>query len=531
MKKVSDLSTIHHSRTQNSIMNMVTGLGGQLLNLILQFAVRTVFIQTLGKSYLGINGVFSNILTMLSLAELGIGSAILYKLYEPIAAGDQRRVTSLIRFYRTVYRYIGLTVAVLGCLLIPFLPYLAKDYDKLARLNINAVVIYLLYLARSVSSYFFFAYKSGIIKANQKEYIINVIKYFGTILSSIVQIVLLKLFNNFTLYVFVLLFTVIGENIIIGICANRMYPYILDRSVEKVDRKEIREIFRDCGALLLFNLNKVVLKATDNLVLSSLIGFDIVALYSNYYIFYTTIDTIFTRTFGALTHSLGNLHVEHDTGHEYHIFKVINLFTAIMGATAGIGVLAVADEFVSNWIGHDWIIPQPFAVLMGLEIYTLAVRHEFTRYRNSMGLFQQAKYRPLAGMIINLIASIILVKYWGICGVLVGTIASDWLTMIWFDPIIIHKYGFREKALIKGYFLRFSRYTVITAAIAALVYFFCRTIFIGHGWFSVVFHALFCAVTVPGLMLLLSCRSEEGRYALRFLRKQLKTVKKKLKLG
>ena len=160
------------SRTTNTIFNFLSSIGGQFITIIMQFVVRTVFINTLGKSYLGISGLFSNILTMLSLAELGVGSAILFKLYDPIAKGNKSRIAALMRFYKIVYRYIGVIVCALGLCLIPFIPHLIHDYDTLTRLHINAALVFVLYLLQSVSSYLFFAYKSAIITANQKSIIL-----------------------------------------------------------------------------------------------------------------------------------------------------------------------------------------------------------------------------------------------------------------------------------------------------------------------------------------------------------------------
>ena len=157
-----------HSRTMNSILNFISSIGGQLLNIFIQFLVRTVFIRTLGKSYLGIGGLFSNILSMLSLVEFGVGSAILFKLYEPLAQRDEKRINVLVHFYRKVYFFIGLTISGIGICLIPFLRLLIKDYDRLLALNINVVIIFLMYLFKTVSSYLFLAYKSSLIKADQK---------------------------------------------------------------------------------------------------------------------------------------------------------------------------------------------------------------------------------------------------------------------------------------------------------------------------------------------------------------------------
>ena len=508
-------------------MNFTSSVGGQFITLIMQFVVRTAFIATLGKQYLGISSLFSNILQMLSLAELGVGSAILFKLYQPIADENHHRIALLMKFYKRVYQVIGLVVFGLGVCLIPFLPHLIKNYDKLEALHINAVFIFILFLFKSAASYFFFAYKSAIIKAHQKEYLISLINYAFIFVSSIAQIACLYIFKSFTLYVIILIAEVIGQNIVVAILANHMFPYINEKTDESIGREEVEGIFKDCGALFLYRLNQVVLKATDNIVISTFLGLGTVAMYSNYYVFYNTINTLFNKLFDSVVHSFGNLHTTGDRKHEYQVFESANLITAILGATAGIGIFVVSDEFVNTWIGSEWIIARPFALLMGVEIFTLAFRKILGRYRNAMGLFQQAKWRPLAGMIINLIVSIALVNVWGVCGVLVGTIVADWSTYMWFDPMIINKYGFEGIYSIRRYYFKFLKYFAITCAVGALDWFICSHLFTGYGWFSVIVHAIICAVTAPAVLMGLCWHSPEGKYVLKIAGRYAKKIKRR----
>ena len=500
---------------------------GQMIAIIMQFVVRTVFINTLGKSYLGINGLFSNILSMLSLTEFGVGNAIIFKLYDPIARNDHKRITVLMHFYKNVYRVIGGVITVIGLLLIPFLPYLIKDYGKLENLHLNASIIFILYLAKSVSSYVFFAYKSALIKADQKEYLINLISYLITLGGGIAQIVFLTIYPKFELYVIISVLQVLVQNVAVACLANRMYPYIKEKPCEMLEKKEIKEVFKDCSALFLYKLNGVVLKATDNLVLSIFLGLDMIALYSNYYVLYTTINTLFSRIFGSMSHSLGNLHTTNDTKHEYSIFEVVNLTSAMLGGTAFVGIFVVANEFVQSWIGFEWQIAQPFAFLMGFELYTLASRVSLSKYRTTMGLFQQAKWRPLAGMIINIIVSVLLVRSWGICGVLVGTIVADWTTFMWFDPLIIHKYGFANVKPVTAYYKKLTLYTVLVLSVGAADYFICQHILPGYGWFSIVVHAMICAISVPCVLMLVMHKTKEGKYMMSFMIRLLRNMIRK----
>lgn len=519
----------NNSRTTNTIYNFTSSIGGQLITILMQFIVRTVFVYTLGKSYLGINGLFSNILQMLSLAELGVGSAIIFKLYDPIASGNQHRITILMRFYKTVYTVIGFVVVAIGITLIPFLPKLINDYDRLETLNINVIFVFLLYLLQSASSYLFFAYKSAIVRANQKEYLLNLINYMFTVGTGILQIILLYFFKNFEFYVAVLVISVIAENMTCAILANKMYPYINEKTDDKLEKKEVKEVFKDCGALFLYKLNEVVIKSTDNIVLSVFVGLDMVGLYSNYYVFYTTIKTLFEKVFSSMAHSLGNLHTTKDTKHEYEVFEIINLISAILGGTAFVGIFVVADDFVRVWLGSDWIIPQPFSLLMGLEIYTMAIRKVLGKYRNTMGLFQQAKYRPLFGMIINLVMSVVLVNFWGICGVLAGTIIADWTTFMWFDPIIIHKYGFKEKFSVLRYYGKTLKYFFTVAAVAAVDILVCTHFLTNHGWITVICHAAVCGLTVPVFLILVSIKTDEGRFVVNMAKKYSGKIVKKIK--
>ncbi|MDO4459120.1 MAG: oligosaccharide flippase family protein [Clostridia bacterium] len=515
-----------NSRTKNTILNFTSSIGGQLITIIMQFVVRTVFIRTLGKSYLGINGLFSNILTMLSLANMGVGTAIVYKLYKPISENNHQRIATLMHFYKTVYRFIGIAVAAIGVCLIPFLPYIIKDSGKLDSLGINMTFIFLLYLIQNVSSYLFFAYKSAIVSANQKDYLLNIIQYFFTFGLAVVHIVFLLIYPNFTVYVLLTIVEVIARNCVNAHYANKLYPYIKEKPSEKISKDEVKGIFKDCSALFLYKLNDVVLKATDNIVISIFLGLEVVGLYSNYLILYNTIRLLIIKIFNAVSHSIGNLHAENKGRHEYTIFKSVMLVTTILASTAAVGLAVCSDELVNTWIGSDWIIPKPFSILIGVEIFTAAFRTILSKYRTIMGLFQQAKLRPVFGMIINLVVSVALVKSWGICGVLVGTIVADWTTLMWYDPLVVYRVGFKGKYKPSDFFGSLALRGIVTVAVGVIDYFICTNLFTGLGWISVIVHAIICGVTVPLAMLAVSYRTEEGKYLLGILTKFVKKIKK-----
>lgn len=513
-----------NSRTQNSIRNMTTSMGGQLLNTLLQFVVRTIFIQTLGKSYLGINGLFSNILTMLSLTELGLDTAINFKLYKPLAEKDEKRVRVLMKFYKDAYRLVAIAVTVLGLCVIPLLPKLIKDYDSLEGLGINATVIFLLYLMQSVSSYMFFASRSAIIKADQKMYKINVAGYFVNLGKSVTEIIVLFLTKNFVLYTFVAIaFTIIGNGIYAYI-AKRDYAYAFKKEEEKLSKAEIKDMFKDLGALFVNKINNVVIKSTDNLVLSSVLGLAIVGLYSNYFLFYTTIKTILSKLLSSVKASAGNLFAVESTEKKYNFFEIMNFIAVLIFGIGAVGVAVVADELITVWIGSDYVIPQPFSIILSIEIIFTGLKINLGQIRNVSGAFRQMWFRPIIGIIINLVVSIVMVNFIGINGVLIGTISADILANFMVDPKIIYKVAFENYRPVSEYYVRNIKYLLVLLLIGILDKFICANLLVGFGWISVIVHSVICGISVPVIFLLLFHNKKECQY---FINKFSKVLKKK----
>ena len=502
------------SRVKNSIYNFVTSMGAQLVSIIMNFISRTVFISALGEHYLGISGLFSDILSMLSLAELGVGTAILYRLYSPLAEGDKPKIQAWMYFYKQAYRVIALVIGCLGLCLIPFLPVMINGYEKLEGLGINAVLIYCLLLFKSVSSYLFFAYRSAIVKADQKEYLLTVVGYGTTVLTTVLQIISLVLLHDFIVYIVIAIAMTLIQNIVYAIISQKKYPYISEKPKEKISKKEIKETIKDCFALLLYRVNAIVLKSTDNIVLSVFMGIEAVGVYSNYYIFYTTIKTLITKVFDSIVHSVGNLHAAKKADYEYLIFKAMIFVAVVFGATAGVGIFVVADEFVNAWLSAKWIIPQPFSLIMGLEIFTISLCVALAKFRNALGLFQQAKYRPIISAVVNVVISVALVKYLGIVGVITGTVVSYWTTFLVFDPIVLHRHGFGGKYPVRNFYFSVISNMLVVCLIGFVLKVLCANILPGMGWVSVITHAMICAVTTPLVLFLVNWKRNETQYLL-----------------
>lgn len=516
------------SRTKKTLINLLTGFGGQLVNIVLQFITRTVFISVLGKSYLGINGLFSDILSMLSLTELGIDTALNFQLYKPLAEHNNKRIRILMKFYKRAYVTIGVVIVILGVCIVPFLPVLIKDYESLEVLKINAVIVYLIYLLRSASSYMFFAYKSVIIRADQKLYVTNLADYAIAVLECIAQVVILKVTKDFMIFTAITVLFIISKNFVNAMIAKKMYPEAFVKEPESLSREEVKGLFKDCGALFIYKVNNVVLKATDNIVLSSFIGLGIVGMYSNYLMIHNAIKSILSRFFTATRASLGNLYAVSDIDKKYSVFEVMNYLTFVLYGTACVGIAIVANEFLECWANKGYIIPQPFPILIGIELLLSGLNNCLGQVRNISGAFRQMWYRPIIGIFINIVVSIVLVKPFGINGVILGTICSMLLSNFLVDPSIIYKVSFEKIKKPSVYYRECGQYIVLLCVIAIFDGWFCQNVLVGHGWISMIFHALVCVASVPLVFFIIYRKTPKCQYVVEMGANIFRQLKRKI---
>lgn len=502
----------NNSRTKNSTLNVLTSFCGQILLILLRFATRTVFIATLGKTYLGINGYFSDIINMLSLTELGFDTAINFKLYKPLAEHDEKRVRVLMNFYKMAYRGVGMAILGIGLLLIPLLPYLIQDYSTLVDIGINGTLVFILFLLQSVSSYLFFAYRAAIMQANQKKYILDIADYSVIILTNLVQILVLIFLRNFIVYTIVVIVFNVLQNLLNAIITQKYYPEYFIKERDKLSREEVRDLFKDCGALFIYKINGTVLKASDNIVLGAFAGLTVVGLYSNYLMIYTSLRSFLIRFYTAVKASTGNLFATEGAEKKYRFFETMNYITIILYGTAAVGVSVCANEFIQIWVGVEYVIPQPFPILIGIEILISGLKQNLSQIRTVTGAFRQMWYRPLIGVIINIVVSIALVQVWGIYGVIVGTIVADLSTSFVVDPPVIHRICFDNYKPVSQYYIRNLLYIFLLALVCVGNLYLSGVLLTGHEWISVICHAVIVCVTVPAYFIGLFWNTKECKY-------------------
>lgn len=493
------------TRTENSTKNIYTGLINQVLILIFRFVTRTVFIKCLGEEYLGINGLFSNILTLLSLADLGIGTALVYSLYKPIVDKDEERQNTIIKYLKKVYFCIGMVIIAIGIILLPFLKFIIKEDVNFVNLNI----VFLIYVFQTASTYLFFASNSEFLGANQKNYISNNISNIVTIFSNIAQILVLLIFKNFYIYLLVIIAFNIFQAFLISRRAKKMYPFIKEKPVSNLTKEEKKDIFKDCGSLLIYRINYVVLTATDNIIISKYLGLAIVGLYSNYTLITNSIVNILSTFFNSITASIGNLHASKEENKDYFIFKLINLITVACFGIFAISIYTLINDFIVIWIGKEFLLPMSFVFIISINLYIEGLRKFLSTYRTGYGLFRQAKFMPILGMIVNVVASILLVQKIGIFGVLLGTLISNMVSFMWYDPYIIYKNVFKKNPW--EYYLRNIFYLIFFIAIGYMCNLICDLIAI-EGILGFIIHGVVC-VSIPSIIIvIIYLNSEYGSY-------------------
>lgn len=493
------------SRTENSIINSAMSIVTQVLTVVLNFAVKTVFIKMLNDEYLGVNGLFTNIITMLSLADLGIGIAIPYSLYKPLAKKDEHKINVLMNFYKKVYTIIGIAVLLIGLSLTPFLGLIIKDIPK----NVpHLSLIYILFVIHSASSYFF-VYKKFLIDSDQKGYITSRIIFTFSTLLSIIQIILLITTKNYILFLLSSIILVIIQNIYISSKANKLYPFIKNKTDEKLEKEDMEGIKKNVSSLFIYKVGTVIMNGTDNIIISKFIGLIIVGFYSNYVLIINSITTVLNQIFNAITSSIGNLVVTTNKKRSKEVYDNLNFANFWLYALFGVCIIVLINPFINIWIGKKYVMGFSIVFLLVLNFYVLGMQSVTNSFRNAYGLFWIAKYRPIIMVIINIVISVVLVQFIGIEGVLIGTLISRLLTTAWLDPYIVHKYGFEISP--KSYYVDYLKYLVIFTAISIILNYFVSMITINN-IFILILIAILVVISVNVILVLLFFKTSEFNY-------------------
>lgn len=455
-------------RVKNSLKNMVVAFITNGLTIIIGLLAQAVFIKVLNDEYLGINGLFNNIISMLGIVELGIGSAIIYNLYKPVYEKDNLKINALMNFYKKSYNIIAIIVLLLGLALLPFLDFFVKDVT----IPININIVYILFIIDVVCSYLL-SYKRSIINANQKNYLVNLIHVGYLILLNAFQIMILVLTHNYYIYLVIKIIMRLLENIILSMLADILYPYLNNKDA-KLDIETRRDIFKKVKALFFHKIGGFIVLGTDNIIISKFLGIVSVGLYSNYYLVIEAVKKLFGQAISVLTPSVGNLLIENNQEKNFLVFKRTRFLNFWIATFSGIAILIVMDSFIKIWIGDKYILPELVLIVLVLNYFISSMRNSYMVFKEAAGIFHEDRYVPIIESVINIVASIVLLKIFGLAGVFMGTIISSLILWCYSYPKFVYKKLFNRSY--KDYIKETLGYLLI----------FCILSFIFRSFFGII---------------------------------------------
>lgn len=503
-------------RVQAAKKNILFGYVGQIVTMVMAFVLRTFCIRYISEQILGVDGTFVEVLSFLNMAELGIGTALNFSLYKPVAEGDTEKIKSYMQMYRRAYYYIAGVVGILGIFLVPFLKYLVKNPGVPEK---DLVLFYLIFLFNTVSSYFV-AYKYSLVNAEQKNYIQTNIIAITKIITSIFQIIVVALTKNYYFYLITDAVIQLIQKIFVSRYLDNMYPYLKEKNIEKLAKEDEEIVWTKTKALVFHKVGDVFRLQTDTLIISSLseVGAALVAVVRNYNMIIVAVSSFVNIIFNSVISSFGNLIATEDRDKQYSMFKVYRFFATWVYGFSCVGFMLLLTPLVEMWTKISkgdkwtdfWILPALAVFLILTDYYFKGERIVLSNYKTAAGVFEQDKYLALIQGILNLILSIWLVQTrLGIAGIYVGTVVSGIIANIT-KPVIIYKACFDKSAV--SYFIDSFKYIASMAFVMGICYFIRQLVMPEPTILGFAAMVVIITVVFNGVYFLLYGRSEEFRY-------------------
>ena len=503
-------------RTNNAFRNMAFGMVNKIVTLFLPFIIRTVLIKTIGMEYAGLNSLFSSILQVLNLSELGFSSAVVYSMYRPIAENDDRQVGALLLFYKKVYRIIGLVVLSVGLIIMPFLPKLVEGgYPP----DINVYILYLIYLLNTVVSYFLFAYKSAILNAHQRVDIVSNILTITQGAMNLVQIIMLIAFKNYYCYIIWMpLFTILN-NIMTAYCANKLFPQY--HCEGKISRDQLSDMKYKISGLMVNKLCLTTRNTLDSVFISAFMGLTVSAIYGNYYYIMNAVIGLISVVSSTMLAGVGNSIETESVEKNYNDLKKFNFLYMWLSGWCAICMLCLTQPFMTIWMGKDNLFPFGVVVLICIYFYVLKMGDMRGLYSDAAGLWWQNRYRAIIESILNLVLNYVLVQVWGIYGIIIATLISLFFINFLGGSGIVFKHYFKNGKFIE--FLKYHFFYMLITVINASICVFLTNFVKYEGIIGLGLRAIICVIIPNVIYALVYLNISE-------LRQQSKWVLSKLKV-
>ncbi len=490
------------SRSEFVIKNTSVTLLMQVVKNLLGFVSRTIFVKVLGSEYLGVNSLFTEILTMLSFAELGIGNAMVFSLYKPLAEKDENKIKSLMKLYARCYQAIGIIIAVLGVCVVPFLRNIVGDVSYVKE---DITLLYLLFLLNSVLSYFF-VYKKSLIIADQRNYVVEIYQQVFYALQVAIQSVFLILTKEFIPYLLIVIACTFLNNFVVAKRADKLYPYLKEKNVDKLEKSELKGIVENVKALVVYKVGGIILESTSSLFISTLINVVTVGLYANYKLVVNIFKTIGSNVMNSIIASVGNLNAVATAEKKMSVFKEIFYLNVWFFGFTAVGLCVFLTDFVGVWLGEGFAIGFDAVFAACAYYYVSNMHYPCFTYRTTAGLFVFGKYVPILASAISLVLSYALGTGWGLAGILWASVLARGLSYEIIDPVIIYKRVFGKSCL--RYFAMYAAYLGLVLVDGYVSYLVIRLIPL-EGIVGFVVKAIVLSIVYNAVFFLVTIRTPE----------------------
>ncbi|SCZ79705.1 Membrane protein involved in the export of O-antigen and teichoic acid [Pseudobutyrivibrio xylanivorans] len=494
---------------------MLFGVVLKLYQLLIPFVMRTIMLYLMGPGYTGLNSLFVSVLQVLNLAELGVGSAMVFSMYKPIVEDNEAEICALMRLYKIYYRVIGLVVMGAGLVLTPFIPTLIKS-DLPA--DVNIYVLYFMNLFATALTYWLFAYKNSILTAYQRSDINSKITIITDTIKYAIQIIVLVLFRNYYLYVLAILFSQVLNNITTAIISTKLYPQY--KPVGKLPSEEVKVINKRIKDLFTSKVGSVIITSADSIVISAFLGLKMLTIYQNYYYPISAVMGVVQIIFASCTAGIGNSIIVESQEKNMRDLKKFTFIIAWIAGFCTTCFLAVLQPFMEIWAGKKLMVGYPLVVCMAMYFFIFEINALLNLYKDAAGIWHEDRFRPLATSLANLFMNIVMVQFWGLYGVILSTVISmlivgmPWLLHNLFTVMFDMKY-------LKGYLLTLFKYVLVTGVVCIIIVYICSFINY-HPLMTMVIRLLVCTIVVNIIFLLVYRSSQEFKESLILVNKMTK---------
>lgn len=506
---------MNYNRAKNAKRNIIFGLISKCVSILLPFVVRTVIIKVIGEQYLGLSSLFTSVLMVLSLTELGFGEAVVYNMYKPVAEGDMDTVCALLNFYRKVYRVVGCSVLVLGVALIPLLPnFIHGTYPS----DINLTLVYLIYLGNTALSYFLFAYLSAPIIAYQRKDISSKAEIITTAAMNVLQVAAILITKNYYVYAVVIPACTILRNLLIAYIVKKKYPELECRG--KLEKKVLDDIKEKIKGLLISKLCFTSRNALDNIFVSAFLGLTLTAIYNNYYYIMSAVLMILSIVTSSIVGTVGNSVATESQEKNYSDMNHMNFVYMGVSGWCAICLLCLMQPFMELWMGRELMFQMPVVILFSLYFYVLKMGDIRSVYVDATGIWWESRYRSILEAVCNVVLNYVLGKAFGVYGIIGATLISLFFVNFCYGSTIVFKHYFTRQK-VSEYFRTHFMYLFVTAAIGAATYWVCS--FVQSGlWMTLILRGLICCAVPTLLYFLVYSRYKFGRESVKWLLERAK---------